>query len=217
MSSSENRYKDQNQSGTVGGSDRRNSKARLIFPAFRYLINNKLASLPRGGRSSPGRALANVHRSRTRNLDEVGWRSENVDGLVSLPVVHGALPLDVPVLVIYGREGEDIRNEGEVAPPRRTSNHPSGPLSGLGRGDLPNEAQTLIFRPGVSGSKEDRHQGHASYTELFLSTGRHVWWAQTGGTAKMKHRPESAERRLTEARVPRPRRLDPDQSGRGVL
>lgn len=42
------------------------------------------------------------------------------------------------------------------------------------------------------------------HSELFLSTGGHVWWAQTGGTAKMKHRQESAERRLTEARVPRP-------------
>lgn len=47
-----------------------------------------------------------VHRSRILNIDETGWRSENVNGLVSFPVVHGVLPLDVPVLVIYGQERE---------------------------------------------------------------------------------------------------------------
>lgn len=137
----------------------------------------------------------------------MGWRSEDVDGLVSFPVVHGALSLDVPVLVIYGQEGEK-RTSGTrgKGPQRRTSSHPSGLLSRLGHGDLTNEAQTLISKPGVSGPPtQDRHQGHAGYTASYF----YLVVDMFGGhrqVARLKWSTgrESAERRLTEARVPRP-------------
>lgn len=46
------------------------------------------------------------------DVNEFSWSSENVYGLVSFPIIHSALSLDVPVLVIWGGRRREETDQG---------------------------------------------------------------------------------------------------------
>lgn len=46
------------------------------------------------------------------DVNELSWRSENVYGLVSFPIIHDALSLHVPVLIIWGGRKREENDQG---------------------------------------------------------------------------------------------------------
>lgn len=120
------------------------STARLVFLAFRYLINNNLVSLLHHAASRRGRGrkrppLQNPHSFREGlNVNGISRPSENVNGLVSFPIIHGALSL--PVLVVWRGEKEREKNV------RTRQQGPGADRSGMDtHGDHRNGAFTLKY------------------------------------------------------------------------
>lgn len=113
------------------------STARLVFLAFRYFINNNLVSLLHHAASRRGRGrerppFQDPHSFREGlDVNGISRPSENVNGLVSFPIIHGALSL--PVLVIWGGKKERRTSGPDNKDQGLTGAHPTIGVDRLAR------------------------------------------------------------------------------------